>query len=738
MNDAVIGQALPRIDGPQKVSGHARYTADRHLPGMLVALPVGARIGKGRVTAIDSTAALALPGVQAVYTHENFGRLHPLPEDSELRLDEKHPPLQDDTVRYYGQYVALVVANTFEQASAAATAVRVSYAAATPDVSAVARPDEPPEPDTQRGDFDAAFSRAPVQVDATYTTPVETHNPIELHASVAQWNDGHLTLYETTQAIVNQRAVVATMLGVPLAQVRVVTEYLGGGFGGKLWPWHHCLLAAQAARLLGRPVKLVVSRAMMFRNVGHRAQTRQRVRLGAQPDGRLVALSHDYTYHTARGEPNEENCGEATGYLYGTPNLRVTGGPAERDVGPNTSMRGPGAVPGLFALESAMDELALKLGIDPVQLRLANEPAHDEMEEVPFSSRHLRECLQRGAERFGWARRKPGVGAMREGATILGWGMACASWMAKRRPAKVTLLLRADGGVTVQSATQDLGTGTYTVLAQMAARATGIDVARIKVEIGDTALPPGPWSGGSMATASLIPAVEAAARDAIRQLLDTAAQAPGSPFAGTPAALLALREGRVTRSDGSGAVPFGELLRRLGREHIAGRGDSPASSADPHAKDLSIHSYGCHFVEVAWQPALARLAVRRVVTVIDAGTIVNPKTGRNQIEGAVHMGVGMALFEETYYDRRNGAPVNANLADYIVVTHADAPQVDVTFLPYPDRALNEYGARGIGEIGLAGVAPAIAAAVYHATGVRVRDLPVRIEHLLKAQQEDTA
>lgn len=733
MSENIIGSALSRIDGPKKVSGHARYTADRHLPGMLVAVPVCATIGKGSVTGIDSAAALALPGVQAVYTHENFGRLHRLPADSELRLDEKQPPLQDATVRYYGQYVALVVADTFERASAAAAAVRVSYAPATPDVAAVAQPDEKPEPDTERGDVDAALATAPVRLDETYTTPVETHNPIELHASVADWRDGMLTLYETTQAIVNQRAVLATLLGVPLAQVRVATEYLGGGFGGKLWPWQHCLLAAQAARRLGRPVKLVVSRHMMFHNVGHRAQTRQRLRLGAQPDGRLVALSHEYTWQVARGEPNEENCGEATGYLYSTPNLRVAGGPAERDVGPNTSMRGPGAVPGLFALESAMDELAVRLGMDPVQLRLANEPGHDEMEDVPFSSRHLRECLHRGAERFGWARRNPAVGSMREGGTILGWGMACASWMAKRRPAEVTLLLRADGGVTVQSATQDIGTGTYTVLAQMAARATGIDVARIKVEIGDTALPPGPWSGGSMATASLIPAVEAAARAATRQLLELAA-----PALGAPAALLAFRDGQVTRTDGSGGVPFGELLRRLGREQVAGHGDAPASSADAHAKDVSIHSYGCHFVEVAWQPALARLAVRRVVTVIDAGTIVNPKTGRNQIEGAVHMGVGMALFEETYYDRRIGAPVNANLADYILVTHADAPEVDVTFLTYPDRALNEYGARGIGEIGLAGVAPAIAAAVYHATGVRVRDLPVRIEDLIEASRESTA
>lgn len=734
MSANIIGTPLPRIDGPKKVSGHAHYTADRHFPGMLVGVPVCATIGRGHVKAIDSAAAAAMPGVHAIYTHENFGTLHRLPDDSKLRIDERRPPLQDNEVRYYGQYVALVLAETFEQASAAAAAVNVTYAPATADVSPIRAPDEPPEPDTERGDPDAAFAQAPVQVDEWYGTPPETHNPIELHASVANWQDGALTLYETTQAIVNHRAVVATMLGVPLAQVRVITEYLGGGFGGKLWPWHHSLLAAQAGRLAGRPVKLVISRQMMFRNVGHRAETRQRVRLGAQPDGRLVSLRHDYLWHIAHGEENEENCGEATGYLYSTPHLRVAGGSSARDVGPNTSMRGPGAVPGLFALESAMDELAVRLRMDPVALRLANEPGHDEMEDVPFSSRHLRECLQLGADKFGWARRNPAIGSMREGDTILGWGMAAASWMAKRRPAEVKVVLTDDGGVTVQCATQDIGTGTYTVLAQMAARATGVDVSRVKVEIGDTALPPGPWSGGSMATASLIPAVEAAARDAVRQLLERAAAAGESPFAGTAPALLTFTGGVVTRNDGSGAVPFGDLLRRIDAGTIVGNGDSPASSEDAHAKDVSIHSYGCHFVEVAWQPAIARLAVRRVVTVIDAGTILNPKTGRNQIEGAVHMGVGMALFEETYYDRRNGAPVNSNLADYVLVTHADAPEVDVTFLPYPDKALNEYGARGIGEIGLAGVAPAIAAAVYHATGIRVRDLPVKLEDLLAAQE----
>jgi xanthine dehydrogenase YagR molybdenum-binding subunit len=339
---------------------------------------------------------------------------------------------------------------------------------------------------------------------------------------------------------------------------------------------------------------------------------------------------------------------------------------------------------------------------------------------VPFSSRHLRECLELGAQRFGWQSRDPGIGAMRDGDTILGWGMASATWPGMRGKAQVSLSFHDDGTVHVRSATQDIGTGTYTVLAQMAAHETGVDVARIKVEIGDTDLPPGPTSGGSMATASLVPALVMAARHAIRQLLDVAGRQD---------------EGGEPRYDGGrvmpGALEFGEVLRRAGVERVEGQGISKGSSADRHAKDVSIRSFGAHFVEVAWQPAIARLAVRRVVSVIDGGRIVNARTARNQIEGAVQMGVGMALFEETHYDARHGAPVNGNLADYLMVTHADAPEVDVTFLDYPDGALNEYGARGVGEIGLVGVAPAITAAVYHATGKWIRSLPVKIEDLLE-------
>lgn len=732
---AAIGVAHDRIDGALKVSGQASYTVDHHFEGMLYAVPVGATIARGRIQRIDADAARAMPGVRKVYTRENIGPLYRVSKTSKVSIDEKRPPLHDDLIRYYGQYVALVVADTFEQAKAAADAVRVSYLDEQPDVSAPRQAEEGWHTESERGDPDAAFAQSPVRVDHTYTTPMETHNPIELHASVAVYDGDQYTLYETSQAVVNHKAVIVQMLGAAPEKVRVVMQYLGSGFGGKLWPWTHSVLAAAAARDLRRPVKLEISRKMMFETVGHRSPTRQRIRLSATPDGRLTSLRQDYLYQVSRLDHMKENCGEATPYLYSTPNLRVTSGYARRDVGANTSMRGPGAVPGLFGLESAMDELAIALGMDPVALRIANEPRIDESLGVPFSTRHLVQCLEEGARRFGWHRRQPGIGAMREDGEILGWGVASASWMAKRLPAQAEVRLQRDGIVRVASATQDLGTGTYTVVAQMAAHALGVPLSRIQVRLGDTGLPPGPVSGGSMATGSMVPAVLRGAHAAVEQLLACAAASPASPYQGQRPQALAFTAGRVHAKGEppEGGVAFEDVLRGAELSHVAGQGKAGASDADEGADRHSIHSYGAHFVEVGWQPEIARLRVRRVVTVMDAGKIINPKTGRNQIEGAIVMGIGMAMLEQTEYDPRHGAPINSNLADYLVATHADAPEMDVAFLDHPDLALNELGARGIGEIGLAGFAAAVTAAVHHATGVRVRELPVRIEHLLAAR-----
>ncbi|NII09930.1 xanthine dehydrogenase family protein molybdopterin-binding subunit [Oleiagrimonas sp. C23AA] len=733
-----IGGDFSRIDGPLKCSGRAVYSSDFNFPGLLYAVPVCATIASGRITGMDTAKAERMPGVHVVYTRHNIGPLH-RPGKGDGTIDEKRPPLSDDTIHYWGQYVALVVADTFEQATDAARHVKVSYQEDTPDVSTQLAAAEKPDVDTERGDPESAFASAPVKVDHTYRSPPETHNPIELHASVAVYDNGHFTLYETTQSTMNHRKVMAAMLGVPQEQVKIIMHYLGSGFGGKLWPWPHALLAAAAARNLERPIKLVVSRKMMFESVGHRTNTQQRMRLGASHDGKLLSLQQDYLWTRSREGDYKENCGEATGFLYSTPNLRVTAGYARRDVGYPTAMRGPGAVPGLYAVESAMDELAVALDMDPVQLRIKNEPKVDETNGHPFSSRHLVECLTTGAEKFGWDKRQAKVGSMRDGDTVLGWGVAACSWMAQRLPAQISVQLNADGSAHVASATQDIGTGTYTVIAQMVAQLTGIGLDRIEVKLGESTLPPGPLSGGSMVTGSMVPATDEATRAAISQLLHTATGS-GGHFAGVSADQLTLSEGRVHRKDQApdDGVPFGKILADARVDHVSGKGQSKGSGDDPKEKKLSIHSYGAHFVEIGWQPDIARLRVRRVVTVIDGGRVINTRTGRNQIEGAIVMGLGMAMLEDTEYDSRNGAPINSNLADYLVASHADTPEIDVTFLDYPDYALNALGARGIGEIGLAGFAAAVTSAVYHATGVRVRDLPVRIEDLLNAPEQSAA
>ena len=739
-----IGRDTPRVDGPVKVSGKAQYASDFHFPGMLYAVPVGATIANGRVTAIDTTEATKMPRVRAVFHRQNIGKIFRSTFGPGFQgiTDERRPPLEDDVVRYYGQYVALAVAETFEAAKAAADAVRVSYAREEPNVATELAADDEPDVvatsfgprdrrQSQRGDAEAAFASAPVKLDQVYVTPAETHNPIELHATTAVWDGSTLTLYEGSQAVFNHRGVIAQMFGLPVESVRVVTRFLGSGFGGKLWPWTHSALAAAAARQLGRPVQLVVSRKMMFQTVGHRARTRQRVRLGATAEGKLLSLQHDYVYHRAMLDAHHEDCGEATAFQYSVPNLRVSFGRAKRHVGSACDMRGPGAVPGLYATESAMNELAAQLRIDPVRLRVMNEPKIDEDLGIPFSSRHLLECFELGAQKFGWSRRTPGIGSMTRDGLILGWGMAGCAWIAARFPATASVQLHDDGSARVACGTQDIGTGTYTILAQLAAEKTGVPLGKVEVALGDTTLPAGPISGGSMVTGSVVPAVFAAADQAIGALLQVATASPGSSFEGRRPEDLAFDDGRIfVKVDGAaGGVPFTDVLRRANLRMVSGTGTSEATFGNPSPK-LSTHSFGCHFVEVTWQPAIARLRVSRVVTVIDAGRILNPLAGRNQIEGSVVMGIGMALLEHTSYDPRTGAPINSSLADYVVAVNADVPPIEVHFVDFPDREINTLGARGIGEIGLAGFAAAVTDAVHHATGVRVRELPVKIEDLI--------
>src|SRR5919106_1709707 len=476
-----IGRKTPRVDGPLKVSGKAEYASDFHFPGMLYAVPVEATIANGRVTKLDTAAAEKMPGVRAIFHRENIGKIFRSVQGAKGLsgiVDERRPPFEDDVVRYYGQYIALAVADTFEAAKAAADEVRATYAKEKPNVDTNLVPDDEPDVvattfaptkrvESERGDPERAFASAPVKLDQTYVTPTETHNPIELQGTTAIWDGPMLTIYEESQGIFNLRSVLAQMFGLPKENVRVITKFVGSGFGSKLWPWTHCPLAAAAARQLGKPVKLVLSRRMTFQSAGHRARTQQRVRLGATAEGKLVSLQHDYVYHRSMLDEYHENCGEATSFHYSVPNLRVKFGRAKRNIGTPSDMRGPGAVPGLYATESAMNELADQLKIDPVQLRVLNEPKINEGKKIPFSSRHYLECLQLGGEKFDWAKRNPEIGSMKPDGPNFGWGMAGAAWVAARFAAQATVELRDDGTTRIACGTQDIGTGTYTILAQL-------------------------------------------------------------------------------------------------------------------------------------------------------------------------------------------------------------------------------------------------------------------------------
>ena len=734
--DSIVGRPTNRIDGPLKVTGVAKYSSDHQFPGMVYAVPVCATIASGTIRSVDVSKAQKMPGVVAIYYKDNVPKIFKIAplKDVQLICDEKRPSFADNTVRYYGQYVAVAVAETMEQANAAANAVIVEYDVKEPKVDSNVLADAQMKVEHERGNSEQAYAQAKNKLDLKYTIPPEYHSAIELHASVATFDGTNFVLYETTQAVMNFRNVLAQFLGVEQENVRIITRFLGSGFGGKLWPWSQSALAATIARELRKPVKLVLSRKMVFQAAGHRPCIEQRVRLSADDDGRLTSLQHDFANHRAILDKYQERCGEATKYFYSCPNVTIRGGASLRNVGSPTSMRGPGAVPGLFATESALDELAIKLKIDPMQLRIVNEPTKDEGLNVPFATRRLVECYKLGAEKFGWQGRNPVIGSMKKDGVTLGWGMAGAGWIAERVPAEAVVELRDDGAIRVLCGTQDIGTGTYTIMAQIVAEELQLPLSRVDVLIGDSSLPAGPFSGGSMATGSLIPAVAQAANKARESLLSAAAQSLDSPFSGVDVKTLTFKDGKIRKADQpeSEGIELAQFLKKCDYKIISGKGTSTGTFLQADAAKVSRHAYGAHFVEIGWEKPLARLRVHRVVTVIDSGKILNPKAGRNQVEGSVVMGLGMALFEQGRYEPTKGALLNSNFADYVMPVHADMPDLDVHFLETPNTDLNAYGAKGIGEIGLAGIAAAIASAVHHATGVRVRDLPISIEDLLKA------
>jgi len=733
MSSGIIGAAVTRIDGTLKVTGAARYAVDHPFDDIAFGVGIGSTIGSGTISRIDSSVAEKMPGVIAILHHGNADPLFRSAErlQPESHASESRPPLDDDKVYYYGQFVALVVANTFEQAQDAAARVKVEYKEQRPIVtlSDAPVPAGPPHNKYERGSAAKAFEDAAVKIDETYVTPPETHNPMEMHATIAVWNGDKVTLYETSQGVVNHRNVMSEMLGLPIDQVQVISPFCGSGFGGKLFPWPQSALAAMAARRVKRPVKVVVPRSMMFTTVGHRPMTQQRMRIGATADGKLVSIQQDVVQPTSMIDTFTENCTGVTAMLYSCPNVATVQNVIPFNIGTPTPMRGPGTTPGLYAMEAAMDELAVRLNIDPLELRLKNYAEHDEGADRPFSSKHLRECYQTGAQKFGWEKRNAQVGSMRDGNEILGWGMATATWHAGRGAAEVRVRLMADGTARASSATQDIGTGTYTIFAQVVSEKTGIPVNKIQVVLGDSALTPGPMSGGSTATASVLPAIARASEAAIQAVITAATRSSDGQFANADPKTLKMTNGRIHAQDKSpdSGVPFQDILIQ---RRLAALEGQARTAPDHDAQKFSSHSFGAQFLEIGWDPGIARLRVRRILTVMDAGKIINEKTARNQILGGVVMGVGMGIFEETLYDPRNAKPLNNNFADYIVSTNADIPKMECIFLDYPDLNLNEYGARGVGEIGITGIASALTMAVHHATGVRIRNLPIRVDDLL--------
>ncbi|WP_423824111.1 xanthine dehydrogenase family protein molybdopterin-binding subunit [Salinisphaera sp. SPP-AMP-43] len=733
MSSDIIGAAKPRIDGPAKLSGAAPYAADHFPPNLAYAYGVFSTIASGEITSIDVSRAKRMPGVIEVYHHENFPELHRSPSSfaQQNKVDETRLPFEDQHIYYGGQFVALVVANTFENARDAAYHVDVEYKTSQPVTSlsqALEQGQAKPADNKkhERGQPDSAYESAAHRFEATYTTPIETHNPMEMHATTAHWQDGHLTFYESSQGVVFAKNTMAAIFDINPARIDARAPYIGSGFGSKLWIWPHAVACAAASREIGRPVQLVVPRHQMFTTTGHRPATSQKIRLATDNEGKLISVSHDSVNTTSFVNRYVESCGGCTKSLYDCDNLRVTESTIQVNQGTPTSMRAPGAAQGLFALESAMDEMAEELGMDPLEFRRKNYTDRDGSKDLPFSSVHLLDAYDQAADKFGWSKRNPKVGSMRDGNEILGWGMAACNWEAMKMDCDARVALRADGTAFASCATQDIGTGTYTIVAQTVASLTGLPLDKIEVELGDSSYPSGPISGGSWASATALPAIHNATSQAMENLKGFASEDDG-PMAGTASDQIEVRDGQL--HGGGQSMSFADVLKAKKLGHASGEAHTNAASG----KEYSFRSFGAHFVEVGWDPGISRLRIHRVVSAIDVGQIVNEKTARNQVEGAIAMATGMAMFEETEYDQRTGMPINNNYAEYLVPTHADEPEsVDVILLDYPDYKFNEMGVRGIGEIGVTGMAAAIANAVYHATGKRIRDLPIRLEQLMTA------
>lgn len=725
-----LGTPVRRIDGRLKVTGRARYAADNNLPGLAYGYLVQATVARGTITAMDVAAASQAPGVLAVFTPFNPLKLFP----AGSLFGDTRAPLQDTDVRYYGQAIGIVVGQTFEQARDAAGLVQTSYQTAPARVSF--DPADAVVPDQVNGEpatvtvladgvpsIDAALADSDVRVSGTYQIPVRDHAAMEPHAAVADWRDGHLTVYSATQAPSDHARSIATALGLDAAKVHVLNPYVGGAFGGKYVTAAHTLLAAAAARALGRPVKAVLTREQVFLVIGHRTATAQTVTLGARRDGALVAIRH----RAVSALSNSANWYDAPAHaitrsLHAAPNIQLEQKVVRLDRPPTTIMRAPAEEPGAFAVETAMDELAAALRMDPLELRLRNYSTAQQGTELPWSSKHLDECYREGARLFGWAGRNPMPRSHVDGDWWVGTGMAACAYPALRFPGSAKVRFQADGTAVVSTATSDAGTGMWTALAIIGADRLGLPLRRVTPDIGDSALPNSLGAGGSAGTVSAAQAVDAAASAAIAALLSLAATTERSPFHGQDPASLTYRNGAVVGSGRS--VDFGALLSTV---------DVPGVEATeavvPPASSFAAWSFGAHFCEVRVNRWTGEPRVARMLAVIDAGTIVNPITARNQVLGSLVWGIGHALLEGTSVED-SGRFAEGNFADYLLPVNADIRSLDVHFLDHPDPNFPPNGGRGLGETGLVGAAAAVGNAVYHATGKRVRELPITLDKLL--------
>ncbi|MGI5193262.1 xanthine dehydrogenase family protein molybdopterin-binding subunit [Streptomyces sp. CA-288835] len=726
---AAVGAPLSRVDGRLKVTGKAQYAAEFDVDGMAHAVIVDASIGRGRIAGVDTDDAEAVPGVLRVIHHGNAPTLpyRDNPGSNNPAEGRRLRVFQDDKVLFHGQPVAVVIATTLEAAQHGASLVRVDYDAEKPSTDlAEAKADAPTK--YARGNAEAGLREAPVRMDLTYRMARNHHNPMEPHATIARWDGDKLTVWDKTQWVVGTQTELSTVFDLPLKSVRVISPFVGGGFGSGLRCWPHTVVAALAARETKRPVKVVLSRRQQYFGTGFRPLYEYRLRLGSDRRGRLRATIHEIDAETSSYEKFDEAIMLAGQMFYSTPNVSQEYRKVPLDVNTPIWMRGPGFANASFAIESAMDELADRLRIDPIELRLRNEPAEDESTGLPWSTRRLRECYTVGAREFGWERRKAKPRSTREGDWLIGLGMAAAVYDPGLVAADARARLDADGTAVVEAASSDMGPGTYTSQTQVAADALGLAMRAVDFRLGDSLYPPTPPHGGSMTMASVGSATLDACDKVRRQAIKLAVEDEESPLYGVKAEDIVVRNGRLHVQDNPArGETYQRLLARNNRTHLEADG-SYAGPPDPERH--SYYSYGAVFTEVGVDATLGLVRVRRMLGVYDCGRIVSPKLADSQALGGMVGGISQALLEHTVTDHRDGRIVNANLADYLVPVNADIPEIKAIYLEGEDMNADVLGVKGVGEIVQVGVASAIANAVFNATGRRIRELPITAEALL--------